>query len=457
MIWNPLKWKLHWQILAALILSGIFGVLWKKDTIILGIQVVAACEFIGTLFLNALKMIVVPLIVSTIVSGMIGLGSEKNFGRMGLKTLVYYMSTGLIAILIGLILVNVVQPGNVDLNTAQRMKDLAKDTDTKSILSEAKGRTGADIAPIFERMIPSNVIEAATENENLLGVIFFSLLFGFFITRLPEKTRKFQVGFWESAMEVMMKMADLIIAFAPIGVFALVTPKLITFGFDLLEAVSKFFITVLLGLGIHFLVALPLILLVIGRVNPLKHYRAMASALLMAFSTASSVSTLPVTLECVEENAGVSNRVASFTLPLGATVNMDGTALYECVVVIFIAQFYTVVDPNFQMTFATQFSVVVMALLTSVGVAGIPSASLVAIAVILGAVGLPLEYIGIVLVVDRVLDMCRTAINVFSDSVGAVVIGRTEGESGYYRNQQGIINLSRETPQVDRDGSSRSS
>jgi len=430
MQWNPIKWKLHWQILAALILAGLAGVTWDKETTFLGLHLVAACQFVGKLFLNALRMIVVPLIVSTIVSGMIGLGSERNFGRMGLKTMVYYMVTGLLAILVGLLLVNVIQPGTVDTATAQRMIDQAEDPG--AILSAVEGRSGTDIVEIFIRLIPSNVILAATDEGNLLGVIFFSLLFGFFITRLPERPRQFQVDFWNSAMEVMMRMADFIIAFAPIGVFALVTPKLVTFGYDLLAAVSLFFITVLGGLLFHFLITLPLILFIVGRVNPLKHFSAMASALLTAFSTASSVSTLPVTLDCVEDNAGVSNRVASFTLPLGATVNMDGTALYECVVVIFIAQFYAVTDPTFSMSFATQFSVVLMALLTSVGVAGIPSASLVAIAVILGAVGLPLEYIGIVLVVDRILDMCRTAVNVFSDSVGAVVIGRSEGEDNYY-------------------------
>jgi proton glutamate symport protein len=185
-----------------------------------------------------------------------------------------------------------------------------------------------------------------------------------------------------------------------------------------------FFITVLLGLALHFFVSTSIILRVLGRVNPLRHYRAMAPALLTAFSTSSSSATLPVTMECVEQRAGVSNKVSSFVLPLGATVNMDGTALYECVAAMFIAQAY-----GLDLTFSTQFIIVMLALVTSIGVAGIPSASLVAISVILAAIGLPLEGIGLILAVDRVLDMCRTAVNVYGDSVGAVVIARLEGET----------------------------
>jgi proton glutamate symport protein len=222
---------------------------------------------------------------------------------------------------------------------------------------------------------------------------------------------------------VMMRITDWVMKFAPIGVFGLVAKVVASTGYSAFVPLAWFFICVLAGLAVHFLVVLPLLLYFVGRVNPLRHYRAMAPALLTAFSTSSSAATLPLTMECVEKNAGVSNRTTSFVLPLGATVNMDGTALYECVAAMFIAQAYGI-----ELGFVQQFTIVVMALVTSIGVAAIPSASLVAIAIILSAVGLPVEAIGLILAVDRVLDMCRTSVNIFSDSCGAVIIARLTGE-----------------------------
>ena len=221
----------------------------------------------------------------------------------------------------------------------------------------------------------------------------------------------------------MLRITDLVMLFAPIGVFALVAKVVATTGLDSFRQLALFFVTVVAGLAVHTFVVLPLLLRFVGRVNPLRHYQAMAPAMLTAFSTASSSATLPLTMECVEKRAGVSNRTSSFVLPLGATVNMDGTALYECVAAMFIAQWYGV-----QLGFAAQFTVVLLALMTSIGVAGIPAASLVAIVIVLNAVGLPAEGIGLILAVDRVLDMCRTSVNIFSDSCGAVIIARSEGE-----------------------------
>lgn len=431
---NPIVWPLHWQILLALILSvgaaaSLIGFGWEETPG--GTGLIAVCTFLGRLFLNALSMLVVPLVVSCIISGVMSLGSDNHVGRLGAKTLIYYTLTGLVAVLIGLMLVNTIKPGAVSVEAAERLISQAESPEV--VRERVADRGAGDIVDIFLRMIPTNVFAAGQDNSQLLSVIVFSLLFGFFISRLPEKQRLFQENLWNSLSGIMMKLAGFIIRFAPIGVFALVTPQILATGYQLIYVLLAFFMTTLLALALHFTVTMSALLYFVGRVNPLDHYKAMAAALLTAFSSASSVSTLPVTLDCVENKAGVSNRVSSFTLPLGATVNMDGTALYECVVVIFIAQLYAVVDPSFTLTFGTQFTVVILALLTSIGVAGIPAASLVAIAVILGVVGLPLEYIGIVMVVDRVLDMCRTAVNVFSDSVGAVVIARTEGESNFYQ------------------------
>lgn len=414
--------KLHWQILIALLLAVFVGWLVGPETGIFGVSFVSIFDFIGKLFLNALKMIIVPLIVSSIIMGVSNLGSSDAFGRLGSKTLLYYVVTSTFSILIGIAVVNMVQPGIVDGEPAKDMLGLS--SDTSEVMQKVEGKSAGDVVGIFLRMIPTNIVHAAAEGQ-MLGLIFFSLLFGFFMTKIKSDVGNVLRTFWQGVFDVMMLITDLVMKFAPIGVFGLVAKVVIISGFEAFQPLLTFFFTVLIALLIHIVVVMPLLLRFVGRVNPIKHYQAMMPALLTAFSTASSSATLPVTIDCVQDRAGVSNRVTSFVLPLGATVNMDGTALYECVAAIFIAQAY-----GLDLTLATQFSIVVLALMTSIGVAGIPSASLVAIAIILAAIGLPAEGIGLILVVDRVLDMCRTAVNVFSDSCGAVIIGRTEGETG---------------------------
>jgi Na+/H+-dicarboxylate symporter len=229
--------------------------------------------------------------------------------------------------------------------------------------------------------------------------------------------------FWDGVFNVMMRMTEWIMKFAPIGVFGLVAAVVAESGFQAVRPLVIFALTVLAALAFHTLITLPLLMRFVGRINPWKMFPAMAPALLTAFSTASSSATLPVTMDCVEKNAGVSNKISSFVLPLGATVNMNGTALYECAAAMFLAQAY-----GLDLTFGVQFSIVVIALLTSIGVAGVPSASIVAIAIILGAVGLPAEAIGVLMVFDRMLDMVRTSINVFGDSCCAIIVARLQGE-----------------------------
>ena len=392
------------------------------DSSLYGLRIVDLYSFLGSLFLQALTMLIVPLILSSIITGMAGMGDSGAMGRLGGKTLLYYMLTSLFAILVGLTLVNGVAPGIVDGVPAREI--LALSSDGAEVAARVEGRGIGDVADIFLRMVPPNIVAAAAEGQ-MLGLIFFGLLFGYFMTRIEGTPARVLQDFWQGIFAVMMRITDWVMRFAPVGVFALVAKVVASTGFAAFAPLLSFFLTVLAALAFHLLVTLPLLLLLIGRVNPLRHYQAMAPALLTAFSTASSSATLPVTMDCVENRAGVSNRTSSFVLPLGATVNMDGTALYECVAAMFIAQAYGV-----HLGFAEQFSVVLLALLTSIGVAGIPAASLVAITIILTAVGLPLEGIGLILAVDRVLDMCRTSVNVFSDSCGAVLIGRLEGETG---------------------------
>lgn len=405
--------KLHWQILIALILAVLFGWISGPDSTIFGVVLVDAYSFIGKLFINALKMLIVPLIVSALIVGISGVGAREGIGRLGAKTITYYLMTSFLAIMVGLILVNLIQPG---------VGATPQGVLSESLSSHVEGRGMGDIVEVFLRMIPINIVAAAAEGQ-MLGLIFFSLIYGFFMTRIRKDLAEQQINFWKGVFEIMMKITHFIMKFAPIGIFGLVASVVAKTGFSEFVSVLKFFITVFVALMIHLLIILPLILRFVAKVDPIRHYKAMAPALLMAFSTASSSATLPVTMECVEKNAGVSNRTTSFVLPLGATVNMDGTALYECVAAMFIAQAF-----GLELSFFTQFIIVFTALVTSIGVAGIPSASLVAIAVILAAIGLPLDGIAMLLITDRVLDMIRTGINVFSDSCAAVVIGKLEGE-----------------------------
>lgn len=407
--------KLHWQILIALIAAAIVGSLvpaegWWID----------AFDLIGTFFLNALKMLIVPLIVSSIIVGVMGLPGERELGRLGGKTLAYYVVTSLCAILIGLFFVNLLSPGEIDGQPAGDR--LGLDASTGQVLERIEGSGTGDVIGIVLRLVPPNIVNAAAAGQ-MLGLIAFSILFGFLAARLQGRPGEVLKDFWEGVYQVMLQMTHLVMRIAPLGVFGLVAEVVAQTGFDAIRPLFVFFMTVVLALAAHLLLTMPVMLALVARVNPFKHYAAMSPALLTAFSTSSSSATLPVTLDCVENRAGVSNKTSSFVLPLGATVNMDGTALYECVAAMFIAQAY-----GLDLTLGTQFVIVLTALLTSIGVAGIPSASLVAIGVILTAIGLPLEGVGLILAVDRVLDMCRTAVNVFSDSTGAVVIARSEGE-----------------------------
>ncbi len=417
---------LHWQISIALVLAIFAGLLSGEHGSLFGVTYLSIYTFLGTLFLNALKMLIVPLIVASIIVGIMGIGSGDNLSRLGGKTLAYYASTSLLAILTGLILVNLTMPGISDGQPLKEVIGLA--SVPESVSERVEGKGAGDIVAVFLRMVPPNIVSAAAQGQ-MLGLIFFSLLFGFFITKLSSAKAEVMQNFWQAVLDVMMHMTNWVMKFAPIGVFALVAKVVAVSGVGVFLPLAVFFFTVIAALAFHFLATMSLILRFVAKVNPILHYKAMSAALLTAFSTSSSSATLPLTMECVEKNAGVSNRVTSFTLPLGATVNMDGTALYECIAAIFIAQAY-----GLELTFTTQFTVVVVALVTSIGVAGIPSASLVAISIILSTIGLPLEGVGLILAVDRVLDMCRTSVNVFSDSVAAVLIAKLEGEENILKD-----------------------
>jgi Na+/H+-dicarboxylate symporter len=398
---------------------NVFGVP-KAELSGLALVVRSLLEFAKQLFLNMLKMIIVPLILTSIISGVLAVGDGEGLGRIGIKTLIYYLSTSTIAILTGLLLVNLIRPGiggGFPLEQTPGQIEVLDQTPFEFLLS------------FVLDLIPLNPFRAMIEGD-ILQVIVFSLLIGFFITRIPQPHRGTLSRLFQGGFEVMMRIVHFVFLFAPAGIFALLTIMVASVGLEAFRALFLYSITVLLALMIHAGVTLPLILGLVGRVNPLRHAGAMWPALTVAFSTASSSGALPLTMECAEKRAGVSNRVTSFVLPLGATVNMDGTALYECVAAIFIAQIYVsqgVIPP---LTVSQQLLVVVTALGASIGAAGVPMAGLVMMSIILKALGLPLESVGYILAVDRVLDMCRTSVNVWSDSCGVAVIARSEGETG---------------------------
>lgn len=400
---KKIRIKLHWQIFIALVLGVVFGLYLK--------EYVDWVEWIGEVFLRGLKMIIIPIILTSIISAIANIGSAGNIGRLGLKTIIYYITTSILAILTGLVLVNLIKPGEG--------AELGLIIDVEGFVLEEKS-----LGQTFIEMIPVNIFRAIVEGK-MLSIILFAFLFGFVITQINNKQKETLTDFFNAAFEAMMKLTMIIIKIAPLGIFGIIAGVVAQTDnpAELALSMGGYMITVIVGLTIHCFITLPLIQLLLAKVNPLKHFQAVSTPLLTAFSTSSTMATLPLTLDAVEHNDGVSRKITGFTLPLGATVNMDGTALYECVAAVFIAQAY-----GLDLSLTQQALVVITALLASIGAAGVPMAGMVMITIILSAIGLPLEAIGLIISVDRILDMFRTATNVWSDTTGALVVARMEGE-----------------------------
>ena len=405
---KPFTLAIHWQILIMLLLGGLFGYFFP--------HLAKYTNWIGEVFLRGLNMVIIPLILCSIMTGVASVGNADNLGRLGLKTMGFYILSTLIAIVTGFFFVQLIKPGvGAELGLQVPLEQI-------SAGSESFGQT-------LIKIVPSNIFDSMVQGH-MLSIIFFAILAGFFITRVGEKSRVLLMDVLNACLDVIMKITLFVIRFTPLGIFS-ISAKVISgqllIGNEVGEVINRlglYFVTVLLGLLVHGLITLPLTVKLLGRANPIKHFRNMSVPLLTAFSTSSSNATLPLTMEAVEFNDGVSNKIASFTLPLGATVNMNGTALYECVAVMFIAQAYGI-----DLTFGQQMVVIFTALLAAIGSAGIPMAGLVMMVVVLNAVGLPLEGIGLILAVDRILDMFRTTINVYGDTCAAVIIAKSEGET----------------------------
>ncbi len=399
------------QIVIGLILGIVAGWLLRFDALSSVQPTVLGTFDVGAdIFLRMLKMCVVPLVVSSLFIGITNISNIKSLGKLGTKTGIYYIFSSLIAIGVGLLFVNLFKPGK---GSSLQLGEFDVD-------KFMKGSTSA--SDLITRIVPTNPLESmASSPPDMLGLIFFTIIFAIFTLKVKDKHRDTLNGLMESIFEVMIGIVDFIIRLAPIAVLFLMGSLVAKSDPTVFKDLGFYLMTVTAALGFHFGVVLPTVYFLLTRKNPFTYMGHMSSALLTAFSSASSSATLPLTMECAEKNAGIPNRVASMVLPLGATVNMDGTALYEGVAVIFIAQVLGV-----DLTLLQQLTVFGTALMVSIGAAGIPHAGLVMMVIILEAVGLPSSAIGIIFAVDRVVDMTRTAVNVWSDSVGAAIIAHTE-------------------------------
>lgn len=378
-------------------------------------------QYGGDIFVRLLRMVIVPLVFASIYMAVANLGDIRKLGKIGGKTVGYYFLTTALAVLAGLLVVNLINPGlGIDKASLEALNITQSIPDKVSAQGVGERSATLIIVDTFINMIPKNPIAALSKGD-VLQIIFFALFLGIMSTMMKEKSAPL-TRVMAALDHVMQASVMVIMKIAPYAIFMLVAAIFMDLGLDALKALGKYAFTVLLGLGIHAAITLPILVVMLGRYNPIKLFKALAPALMTAWSTASSAATLPVTMLNIKRRAGVEEDIADFVLPLGATINMDGTALYESVAVIFIAQLMGI-----DLTLGQQAVIFITASLAAVGAAAIPGAGLVTMGIVLTAVGLPLEGIGLILAIDRILDQFRTAINVWGDGTAAVVVGRLEG------------------------------
>jgi len=414
---------LHWKIIIGMVLGVVYGLIanqigWVSFT----------NDWIkpwGTIFVNLLKLIAVPLVFASLIKGVASLSDISRLSRIGGKTITFYLVSTVIAITIGLFLVNSVQPGNT-FSEEKRME--LKETYASKVGAKIDVATNVkEEGPLqfVVDMVPSNFMAASSNNRNMLQVIFFAILFGIAIVMLPKEKTTYVKGFFDGVNDIILQIVDIIMLMAPYGVFALLGGLVVDFGgsADLFIALGMYSITVIIGLLIMILVIYPIILKSFTKVKYVDFFKAISPAQMLAFSTSSSAATLPVTMERCEEHLGVSEEVSSFVLPLGATINMDGTSLYQAVAAVFIAQAF-----GYDLDLAAQLTIVLTATLASIGAAAVPGAGMVMLVIVLSAIGIDPEGIALIFAVDRILDMMRTVVNVTGDATVATIVASTEGQ-----------------------------
>ena len=424
----PWHKQTHWRILIALALGLVYGVVaalagWGEFT----------SDWIapfGAIFLRLLLLIAVPLVLASLITGVASLSDLSKLSRIGGKTIAIYLGTTLIALIIGLSVVNVIQPGaTVPESLRARLQETYQGDVVAREEAAGDAQARAPLQPIVD-LVPENIIGAAGDNRRMLNMVFIAFLFGVALMLVPKPKARPLLEFFESVDAVIIKIVELVIIFAPLGVFALIADTVTGVAGDspediaqLLAALGLYCLAVILGMAIHMLVTYPVLLKLLTPLRLRDFFPGIVPAQLVAFSTSSSAATLPVTMRCSQRNLGVSEEIAAFVLPLGATINMDGTALYQAVAAVFIAQ-----TLGIDLDLAAQTTIVFMALLASIGTAAVPSAGVVMLVIILEAIGIPIEGIALILGVDRILDMCRTAANITGDAAVAAIVAASENQ-----------------------------
>jgi Na+/H+-dicarboxylate symporter len=427
------KLALHWKIIIGMVLGVVYGLLASHFGII---------EFTndwikpwGKIFISLLKLIAVPLVLASLIKGISSLSDVSKLSRIGTKTILVYLLSTVIAVTFGLLLVNIVAPGST-FSPEKRMElkeQYASDANAK-ILSASKVEDSGPLQFLVD-MVPNNIVSASSSNKNMLQVIFFAILFGISMVMLPKENTKYVKGFFDGVNDVILKIVDLIMLSAPYGVFALLGGLVVDFGgsLDLFQALAVYSLTVVVGLLLMILLVYPLFLKLFTKLKYIDFFKAIAPAQMLAFSTSSSAATLPVTMERCEEKLGVSKNVSSFVLPLGATINMDGTSLYQAVAAVFIAQAF-----GYDLDLSQQLTIVLTATLASIGAAAVPGAGMVMLVIVLSSIGIDPEGIALIFAVDRILDMLRTVVNVTGDATVASVVAASEGELNPEINKDSI-------------------
>ena len=416
------KLALHWQILLGMVFGVLFAFIliqftWGKDIIVDWVKP------FGTIFINLLKLIAVPLILASLIKGISDLKDISKLSKMGGRTIGLYVLTTVLAVSIGLVIVNVIKPGSYISEQTRTELVSSYTADANSKIEAANKQSEVGPLQSLIDIVPDNIIKASADNGNMLQVIFFAVIFGIAMILIPEEKSKPVKDFFDSFNEVILKMIDLIMLFSPFGVFALLaaivaeSPSL-----DLFKALGMYGLTVLIGLSLMIGVYL-LMVKVFAKRSPKFFINGISPAQLLAFSTSSSAATLPVTMERTVDNLGVDDEVASFVLPIGATINMDGTSLYQAVAAIFIAQ-----AMGIPLDLQTQLMIIVTATLASIGSAAVPSAGMVMLVIVLGQAGIPEAGLALIFAIDRPLDMCRTVVNVTSDACVATIVAKSVGK-----------------------------
>lgn len=420
--------KLHWQIITGLIL----GLLWGLFATQIGLSQFTS-DFLkpfGTIFVNLLELIAVPLVVASLIIGVTNLSDIKKLSRMGGKTIGIYLVTTVIAISIGLVCVNVIQPGkSLPKETRDQLRENYKDNVSAKQESADQVLERGPLQPLVD-IIPKNIFAAASNNANMLQVVFVAIILGIGMIQIGKERAQPLINFFDSLNEVVIKVVNIIMLFAPIGVFGLMSALIVDLAgddlsqaFSLLYALGWYMITVILGLLIHLFVTYQILFRIFSKMKFTRFLKGIRPAMLLGFSTSSSAATLPVTMECVEKELGVHEEVSSFVLPVGATVNMDGTSLYQAVAAVFIAQAL-----GLDLNLTQQLTIIITATLASIGAAGVPGAGIIMLVIVLKAVHIPVDGIALILGVDRLLDMLRTAVNITGDAAVSVAIASSEGK-----------------------------